>query len=111
VLARLIQRRVRALGPGPSAGAVFGGNLSLTWLPHRMMPYGGRRKWSALSDGDVCGWWFTASHGFGRPRTPTKQHWAGQAQNYAQHLTGPTHILDQGLVATRYGDGALCGED
>jgi hypothetical protein len=29
--ARLMQRRVRAFGQ-PSAGAAFGGNLSLAWL-------------------------------------------------------------------------------
>jgi hypothetical protein len=35
--ARLIQRRVRALG-GPSARAAFGGNLSLTWLLLKVVP-------------------------------------------------------------------------
>jgi hypothetical protein len=35
--ARLIHRPVRVLG-GPSARAAFGGNLSLTWLPRRVVP-------------------------------------------------------------------------
>ena len=34
--ARLMQRRVRALGR-PPAGAASGGNRSLTWLPHRVI--------------------------------------------------------------------------
>jgi len=32
-----MHRRVRVLG-GPVAGAAFGGDLSLTWLPLRVMP-------------------------------------------------------------------------
>jgi hypothetical protein len=34
--ARLIHRRVRVLG-GPSVRAASGGNLSLPWLPHRVV--------------------------------------------------------------------------
>jgi hypothetical protein len=36
--ARLIHRRGRDLG-GPSARAAFGGNLTLPWLPHRVIPH------------------------------------------------------------------------
>jgi hypothetical protein len=46
--ARLLHRRVRALG-GPSARAAFGGNLSLTWKLLRL--YGmGDARWSLLVD-------------------------------------------------------------
>jgi hypothetical protein len=35
--ARLIHRRVRDLG-GPAVRAAYGGNLSLPWLPPRVVP-------------------------------------------------------------------------
>jgi hypothetical protein len=49
--ARLIDRRDRALG-GPTVRAAFGGNLSLTWLPRRVV----RSEWRARQTMDeaIC---------------------------------------------------------
>jgi hypothetical protein len=46
--ARLIHRPVRVLGV-PSARAAFGGNLSLTWLPRKVVQHD-RGYACALSD-------------------------------------------------------------
>jgi hypothetical protein len=45
--ARLIQRRVRAFGR-PTARAAFGGNLSLTWWPPRVMRWIAERTQRSL---------------------------------------------------------------